>query len=544
MGLRRLIPPFFKQHPWLAGEVLLLIGGCALWWGLRPSVYEKAEIYSRQGDHGAAVNILRKAVDDSPRNPFKELSLRTLLGQEYLKKGAIENAEREFRLIVEKFPQSSAGFKGLGAVYVLRDQNQFALEALENARRLDKQDLSIPLALGGLYERKGLWESALVEYLAAKRVDAGDRRVLRALGAGYLKQGMYGEALKELTTARHLLLADERTRYLLAETLWESGQVLAAEQEARDMLTHRPASWEAGLLVATICRQTGRRQEAESLLEKMWLADRRRLPLAIVLAELQALRGDTNSAQRLMDELGQILPPLSGYSDFVQFASAMEMIDHLDYVEGVRRLHRDWFLAQARIAQWNQRFDEARRQVHQAISVGGKSVEALRLATEIARLSGDQGERGSCSERALQAFPHHPLAMLDRADFLLSRGDVEESERLIAQALLSAPGLPRAQAFHALIFQKMGKLAESQGELDLAIANGAQDAQAQYLIGVTQSLRGLDSAAEAHLQASLALQGEYAPALRALAKLVLKRGDRNYYDAIISRARRSEPNIN
>ncbi|MDY6972603.1 MAG: M48 family metalloprotease, partial [Thermodesulfobacteriota bacterium] len=105
-------------------------------------------------------------------------------------------AERFFRLELEKTPGAILPNLGLGIVYKEKTEYSKAIHHLNKALELEPDFIPILTTLGEVYQMKGKYTEALRVLEAALKLDAGDRAALFLLGLSYENMEQHEKALR------------------------------------------------------------------------------------------------------------------------------------------------------------------------------------------------------------------------------------------------------------------------------------------------------------------------------------------------------------
>jgi tetratricopeptide (TPR) repeat protein len=119
-------------------------------------------------------------------------------GQEALAQGRLDEAEHDFKLVVQVDPQSGAAYANLGVVYMRRKQWSKALDSLRQAENLMPQVAGIRLNIGLAYYRQNefLKATPAFESVLHDQPDAAQARYL--LGLCYFFANRYADAATTL----------------------------------------------------------------------------------------------------------------------------------------------------------------------------------------------------------------------------------------------------------------------------------------------------------------------------------------------------------
>jgi len=120
--------------------------------------------------------------------------VRVAAGLALLRRGALDDAEREFRLALESEPNNQDALAGLGEVQVQRGQYSDAVPLLERATRVSSQMVSAFRTLGDAHLALGELDKAAVAYRQAVALAPEDVGLRLSLARSLTEAGDYGEA--------------------------------------------------------------------------------------------------------------------------------------------------------------------------------------------------------------------------------------------------------------------------------------------------------------------------------------------------------------
>ena len=130
--------------------------------------------------------------------------------------GRLEEAEAEFRQLVEEQPDSAAASFGLGAALARLRRGSEAMEHFQRAAELDPTAADPLVAIGDLHFGRGQLDEALAHYRAGVEIDATSER--GRLGEVQImhRRGQYREVSGRLAEAREVLPDSGLVAYSLA----------------------------------------------------------------------------------------------------------------------------------------------------------------------------------------------------------------------------------------------------------------------------------------------------------------------------------------
>ena len=157
-------------------------------------------------------------------------------GQEALKNGRLDEAERDFREVAKIDPQSGAAYANLGVVYMRRKQWSKALRELQQAEKLMPQVSGIRLNVGLAYYRQNEFLKAIPEFESVVRAQPDALQPRYLLGLCYF----FAERWTDATTMLEPLWAQESGQlpylYVLSNAAHRAGRT-ELDQRAAEQLT-------------------------------------------------------------------------------------------------------------------------------------------------------------------------------------------------------------------------------------------------------------------------------------------------------------------
>jgi len=148
------------------------------------------------------------------------------VGRDLLKRGLLDEAEREFRLAIEADANDLEAIAGLGQVEVARGQYSEGMAHLERATRVPSQMVSALRSLGDAYAATGDLTRAASAYRQAVALSPTDIDMRLALVRSLTEIGEYGEARTVCADAIRLAKGNPAT---LAQAYRQMGEVYSRE---------------------------------------------------------------------------------------------------------------------------------------------------------------------------------------------------------------------------------------------------------------------------------------------------------------------------
>jgi tetratricopeptide (TPR) repeat protein len=140
---------------------------------------------------GAATSPVGSAHPADPAKLFQR-------GQDALTRGHLDDAERDFRGVLQLDPQSGAAYANLGVVYMRRKQWNKALESLEKAAHLMPQLTGIRLNIGLAYYRQNEFLKAIPAFESVLHDQPDSLQARYLLGQCYFFANRWADAATTL----------------------------------------------------------------------------------------------------------------------------------------------------------------------------------------------------------------------------------------------------------------------------------------------------------------------------------------------------------
>jgi tetratricopeptide (TPR) repeat protein/HEAT repeat protein len=430
-----------------------------------------ADFYTRIGEADRSLKVLQRLAESSGGDASHLVDL----GDRYFQAGNVNLAMQTWKRILVVVQPRAKACSALGDVYLEHDKTTEALAAYKEAVDLEPTNLGYRKALAAAYERTRAYREArtLYEDIAKKAKDKGDRALLREC----------------------------RTRVV---TLWGLERVL--EQQLPALKQHfagTPPDVESGRTLAEVQLHLRRLDDAEATL-------RRVLEIAPGDAETYA------ALERVLVQENKI-------------ADAIAVLERLAQLEPTRA--RELYQRMAQYALQIYRDDDAIRYAARAVELNPDDAEGHRRLGEMYRSKQDVDRAIAEFRAAITKNDRLFVVYFELADLLLSKGQVEDADRLFRRVVRGAPDeelVARAARLSMQINLGKGTLDSlEQDLLPLAIGNPQRPIYRRLLVeiygsmtfGLMQRVRHGDKAEADDARAALARVGARAmkPLLDALA---------------------------
>lgn len=471
----------------LAVIVLGLVFLCgSLWFWFQSRPWARAQRALDRGEAAEAVEITTEALAELSWPPSREESLREILVESHLKLGGLENAEKECRLLHQKFPRNPAGALGLGILNLAFDRLSFSAEYLEEARRLSPRDFRPIFILANvrLAQNDFPRTAALVE--EGLKIFPNRPELLELSGDLAFDQGLFQKALARYGTVLRAAPGDRDTFFKITRAHLAAGDAEAAEASIR-RLRRNPEDPEADLLLVGVRAQEGRRGEAESLCARVYQGDHNRFQAGFSLAYWLGLRGEEERAEAILSEINRRLPPLRSNADWNDPQDWDSVSRNFRGRLYARSVQRDYEMARAQLDLHAHRAVDAGIHARRALDLDSTDAGVLLLLADIARRRGDSKDRLRWIDRTVELYREHPGALLARGWAYLDMGRVSDAvvdAKLVSDAY---PRLASAQALLSRAYLLIGRSDEASVVAGQAVALNGGDVDAQLALGLSRA---------------------------------------------------------
>ncbi len=472
---------------------LLVAGGCWVW--RRSTPWARAQRALDRGEAADAALIAGGALAGRtwPRN--REQLLRELLVESQLKLGALENAEKECRILHEKFPQDPSGALGLGILNLAFDRLSFAADYLEEARRLAPGDFRTILILANVRLAQNDYPRATEILEEGLKLFPARSELLELYGDLAFDQGYFQKALARYGTVLRSVPEDRDTLFKITRAHLAAGDNESAEASIR-RLRRAPEDIEADLLLAGVRAQQGRRAEAEDLCARAYQGDHNRFQAGFSLAYWLGIRGEEERSEAILSEINRRLPPLRSNADWSEPQDWDSVARNFQGRLYARGLQRDYEMARAQLDLHCHRAVDAGAHARRALDLDSNDAGVLLLLADIARRRGDNKDRLRWIDRTVELYREHPGALLSRGWAYLDLGRVSDAvvdAKLVSDAY---PRLASAQALLSRAFLLIGRASEAVDVAERAVGLNGGDVDAQLALGLSRSAEGKNNEAE------------------------------------------------
>ncbi len=162
---------------------------------------EMLAIYDEQDNLHGVLHILQKLHSESPDNPSYTVQSALV----YLRLGFLKESEDFFRKTIRLSPRMASAYRGLGDVFMKKEDYEMAMKHYSKALDLDSGDIKTLNALGLSLIRLKRFDEGIAKYLMALELDQNHPGLHFNLGFAYEKQENMLKAMEHYSRA---LIAD------------------------------------------------------------------------------------------------------------------------------------------------------------------------------------------------------------------------------------------------------------------------------------------------------------------------------------------------
>jgi tetratricopeptide (TPR) repeat protein len=527
-----------KRLFFIIGAVLLI--GAGVWAVRWYDPYARAIRFMDSGQPARAVEILADALDGNPPQ-HKIEPMRELLAKAYIGKGAVDSAEDVFKTILAGNSANFEATLGLGAINLLRDKVNFAIDFLEEAKKLRPNDSRPYFILAKVFLSRRDFDKAELVIIQALTLFPTDRSFQELAGELFLFQGRFHDALNQFTPLMEASPTDREIRRKVALTHLYSGD---ADEALAILDSLKPAwatdeSWE--LARANIFRDLGRRDEALAVVQRLYSEDNRRVFSGMAWAVDLANSGRAKEASELLENVSLSVPPLGGVRGI---GLSLNDLEKLQSVRDSARISNAYLsLAKATIAERTFRYADADGFLDKALNIDNGLFSVWERKTSLARLKGDADLQLKWANRAVERFNNHPAALAVKARALLANKMFPEAVAVSKKVADSYPRMADAQAIYARSLLAVGNKKDALAVASKSIEINSYNEFAQLAFALAQLANGNVFEAESGFRKAIDLDPLFAEARHYYGIFLASKGRQKEAAYQLDEAKRLEPSV-
>lgn len=521
----------------IVGAVLLFLAG-AYWTTKKFDPYNRAARFMETAQPDKAVEILSYAIENNPAAKNIE-PMRELLAKGFIGKGAVDSAEDVYKSILSANPANVEAALGLGAINLLRDKVNFAIDYLQQAQELEPNDSRSYLILAKIFLSRRDFDKAEKTIVKALTLFPTDPTFQDLAGELFLFQGRFHDALNQFLPLMEANPSDRDIRRKVALTHFYSGDGVEALSilESLKPTWATDESWE--LLKANILKDQGRANEATAIVQNLYKEDNRRVFSGMAWAVNLAESGHTTEAMELLEVVSQAVPPLGGVRGIGLSLNDLEKLQTVRDASKIANAHLA--LAKAKIAEKSLRYSDADGFLDKALNIDDGLFQVWDRKANLARLRGDPHAQMKWANGAVDRFKNHPAAMAVKTKALLAN---KQSAEAIALSKIVANAYPRmasAQADYARALLAVGKIIEALAASSKAVDLNGNNEFARLSFALALSAAGKTFESESEFRKAIDLDPFFAEARHCYGLFLSSKGRKKEAKMQMDEAKRIEP---
>ena len=428
-------------------------------------------IRGQQQRYPEAESLFRRVVELDPASA----SANRNLGQALMVQGKVEAALQQYVEAEKRSPSNPEIELELARLYLMKQQYQDALAALDKVPREKSPAAAIPVRAAALIGAGRKPEAAAL----ATRVGTAPALEL-ALAEVYIRGGLPDDGLNLLQQISQEKNLPPGFYYLKGQALLGKGQADAATTNFRRALSLDPKSLDATMALAEASALQGKHAESLQSLQKARELAPDALPvLRHVIIEGEAA-GQASVAVAAARELVQKSP--EDLDDaFLASAAMLQGGDSIGARVALRNYtqHRPddakgWLgLGMASLVQKG--YDEARTALERSAQLAPNQPETEFQLGVLAREESKQAESIEHFEHTLALNPSHPGALAQLGALYLQAGQLDKAQDVLQKSVAADPRNPDTEYKLAMVLSKLGKTEEARQHMQRfqALKSGA-----------------------------------------------------------------------
>lgn len=362
-----------------------------------------------------------------------------------------------------------------------------------------------------------------------------------------LDEGKRGEAVIQLKNALQKNPQMAEARFLLAQALYDSGDVSGAEIELGKASDGGYSADKVKALRAKLMLAHGQADKVVSEFAQTQLASPPEM--ADLQASVATAYGQIGKAPEALQAIDASLKldPANVRAQMIKVrllaASARpdEALAAMNELSTKNEKNAEVWRAKGELLVGMQKIDEAIEAYRRAISINKKSVDAhagvFALLIQKRDIAGAEAELKSMREVA----PKHPLTVLDTAVLALEQNDLKTAREAVQRVLKAAPEDPRVLTLAGQIELRRGELLEAEANFSKVLTANPNNAAARIFLARTQLRQGDTTKALAGLQPLLIDDGKHLNALELAAEICMQAGDTKQAEAYFTMIAKANP---
>ena len=462
----------------------------------RISRIELSRLHAKNGKWNKAESVLKDMVHASGSHP-QDLDI---LAHFYESRGNLDQAERIYLQAVESADKGDVSpLMNFGAYYARRKSYDKALEVMQEAAEIKKDDLNILLSIAQLhFDFKQMEDAvAVVDRVLEKDSQHPEANFLK--GRLALIDRDFDDALECFNLVVRRRPQNSMAHYLKAITLAGKGKSKAAQQELVNTVELNPRLLDARLALAKLYLRERNQVLARQQIEAALNLAPRDIRARMLSGNLKILEQDAKGAEAVFKEVIEEAP---------------------DYVAAYVRL--------GLLYNFMGRQGEALENFEKALQVNPRQTDALALMVNIyIRNKKYDNALQLCRKqrKKIGEQPRH-LALIEylEGNIFLAKKDSKRAQQHFEEAIKIDPNILGSYLALARVYMRTEKIDEAIVQYEAVLHKNPKFLGGYMALGAIYEQRGEKGKAEANYRKALEIKSDFAPAANNLAWSLAERG--------------------
>lgn len=400
--------------------------------------------------------------------------LYLLAGHVALSRGALPEAEKSWKKVLDLDPGNSEAWNNLGVLYRRHGDDEKALAAFQEAAERAPDRPDIPYNIGNLHKSANRFDEAISSYNRAIEIDPDYAPAFNNLGTLYETRKERDKALAVFRRGLSADSGDASLRFNMGLVYQEEGRWDEAREAFDTALKNRPG-WVPGLNnLGIVLQELGKEDDAARTFRTLLDIEPENVSALNNLGVAYDRLGRTDDARQcfkkaLTQEPAYVKAALNLHDSYQEKQELNEALEEIN--KQITHHPRDPQIRvrMSRTLMGLTRFEEAEQSLNHVLERDPDHRDALRAKADLFLAT----KRPDEAEEILKKLPHDPEVVRDLARLNISTERAENAERLLGELIAVDPDDVRSRRMMAdLVGETRPKEALRLREEALAAAPG------------------------------------------------------------------------
>ena len=443
-----------------------------------------SSLYQSEKKYDDAIDVLNTSIQKNPNNR----ALKNLLANVYLRAGKLDQAEKEYKAILEQDLDVFSNYLKLAMFYRQIDKIDKAKEILRKANEADEKDLKRKLVLVDFIRQIQGNQSAIDELnaLVAKNPGMGGLRL--ELGKLYVAEKKLDDAVRIFKSAISDFSEDSvgiKSRVYLASLYMKKEMVEAAVSNIDEALEISPNDSEVNFIKAKLLMINKEFEGAIISLRTVIKDDPENIEAYFLLSSAHRANGDEEQAGEIIDR-------------------AFEN----------NRMNKKGLVLLSRYHAKNKNFKKLEKVIDSVLSIDANNYEALVFKTTLLNKRKMYSEAEPYVSRMIQLNPSMPSGYINSVPAMLNDNRKSEAISLLKEAYKKVSDKQRILEMLVLLYASQNDFELAINTTRSAIHENGETVELYMLLAKVQSASGnIDDVKKSLLKASAIKPGWNEPYL-------------------------------